>query len=167
MRHYCLIETRMGHVGLAGENGKLTHCTLPIPSREDALDSIKAGLSNGAVEDEAAFGDLPGKLRRYFDGERVDFSGVAVDVSGFGRFHAAAVLAAQRIPYGTLVTYGELARMAGNEKAARAAGSAMGANPMPIIIPCHRVIASGRRIGGFSAGLEWKRSLLELEGVEI
>ena len=90
-----------------------------------------------------------------------------MDVSGFGRFHAAAMLAAQRIPYGTLVTYGELARMAGNEKAARAAGSAMAGNPMPIIIPCHRVVAAGRRIGGFSAGLEWKRSLLELEGVDI
>ena len=167
MRHYCSIETRMGYVGIASENSALTRCTLPRPSCEEALREIKAGLGNDAVEDEAAFGDLPGKLRRYFNGERVDFCGVAVDVSGFGRFHAAAMLAAQQIPYGTLVTYGELARMAGNRKAARAAGSAMAANPMPIIIPCHRVIASGRRIGGFSAGLEWKRSLLELEGVEI
>ena len=164
---YCIFETRNGWVVLARNSKGLTHCTLPSPSREDALESIEAGLSSDAVEDEAAFGDLPGKLRRYFDGERVDFSGVAVDVSGFGPCHAAAMLAAQKIPYGTLVTYEELARMAGNEKAARAAGSAMAGNPMPIIIPCHRVVAAGRRIGGFSAGLEWKRSLLELEGVDI
>ena len=167
VRHYCTIETRMGHVGLAARDGKLTRTTLPKRTREQALREIAAGLGKDAVEDEAAFGDLPSKLRRYFEGERVDLSAVKVDLSRYGTFHANVIQAAQGIPYGRLVTYGELAKMAGSERAARAAGSAMAGNNTPIIVPCHRVIASGGKIGGFSSGLEWKRELLRLEGVDI
>jgi len=167
MRHYCTVETRMGHVGLAARDGKLTHSTLPKPTREAALAEIAAGLGEDAVEDVAAFGDLPNRLQRYFDGKRVDFSGIKLDLSGCGPFHAKVIAAAQKIPHGALVTYSELACMAGSERAARAAGSAMAANNTPIIVPCHRVIAAGGRIGGFSSGIEWKRELLRLEGVDI
>jgi len=166
MRHYCTIETRMGHVGLVARDGKLVRSTLPKRTPEEALAEIRAGLGNGGVEDEAAFGDLPDRLHRYFEGERVDFSGVKIDLSGHGPFHAKVLGAARKIPYGALVTYGELARVAGSQRAARAAGSAMAANNTPIIVPCHRVIASGGKIGGFSSGLEWKRELLRLEGSE-
>lgn len=127
---------------------------------------VEAGLSEGSVEDRNAFGDLPGRLTWYFAGERVDFSDVEIDVSSQGPFHGAVQRAAQRIPYGQLVTYRDLAKMAGNERAARAAGTAMARNDVPIIVPCHRVVASGG-IGGFALGLEWKRTLLRLEGVDI
>lgn len=167
MKHYCTIDTPMGHVALLGEDGVLIRSTLPQPGREIALDAVRAGLDTGAVEDEAGFGDLPGRLRRYFDGESVDLSMVPIDHSAYGPFHAKVIAAAQQIPYGTLVTYQELARMAGSERAARAAGSAMASNNTPIVVPCHRVVAAGGKIGGFGPGLDWKRDLLKIEGVEI
>ena len=68
-----------------------------------------------------------------------------------------------RIPFGEVLTYGEVARKAGNAAAVRAVGGACGANPIPILVPCHRVVAAGRRIGGFSSGLDWKRLLLQRE----
>lgn len=143
----------------------LARSTLPKASREEALEALKAGLSEADVEDEVGFGNLPDRLRAYFRGERVDFADVALDLSEFGPFQAAAMRAAQRIPHGCVVTYRELAGMAGSERAARAAGNAMARNPVPIIVPCHRVVASGGKIGGFSSGLAWKKELLKLEGV--
>lgn len=167
MKHYCTIETAMGYVALAGEDGVLLRSTLPQPAREEALRAVRAGLEAGVVEDESGFGDLPGKLRRYFNGEVVDLSTVPIDDSVYGPFHAKVIAAAKQIPYGTLVTYQQLARMAGSERAARAAGSAMASNNTPIIVPCHRVVAAGGKIGGFGLGLDWKRDLLRMEGVEI
>ena len=70
---------------------------------------------------------------------------------------------ARRIPYGNTVSYGQLAQMAGNYKSARAAGNALARNPVPIVVPCHRVIGSNNKLGGFGGGLEMKRYLLELE----
>ncbi len=164
---YALIETKHGYVGILGRNGILMRSTLPAASRKAAFEQITAGIEDSIVEDDAAFGDLPDRLRRYYSGEPTDFSDVKLDLSDYGPFHAAVLRAAQKVGYGQLVTYADLARMAGSGRAARAAGSAMARNMFPIIVPCHRVIASGGRIGGFSSGLEWKRSLLELEGVEL
>lgn len=167
MKTYCVIETKLGFIALVGINGKLTHATLFKPSRDEAIAALQEGLDASAVEDVAGFGELPELLRRYAEGHRVDFSKVPLNLSAFGPFHAKVLLAAQRIPYGQLATYGELATMAGSARAARAAGSAMANNTMPIIVPCHRVVASGGKIGGFACGLEWKRALLKLEGVDI
>ena len=164
---YCVFETRRGFVALVGKNGKLTRSTLPKASRDEAIHAIRAGLDESAVEDSPTFGDLPEKLSRYFERERTDFSCVPVDLSGCGAFHAAALLAARTIPYGKIVSYGDLARMAGRQNAARAAGTAMANNSTPVIVPCHRVVASGGRLGGFSSGLEWKRELLSIEGVQF
>lgn len=75
--------------------------------------------------------------------------------------------AMQKIPWGQTSSYGGLARAIGRPKAVRAVGGACGANPIPVFIPCHRVLASGGRIGGFSSGLDWKRTLLTMEGVEM
>lgn len=166
MTNYCVFNTRAGWVALAGKNGRLLRSTLPKKTRDEALSAIEAGTEPGAVEDLTAFGDLPGNLERYFAGETVDFSDVEIDVTSQAPFHAAVQLAAQKVPYGQLVTYKDLARMAGRAKAARAAGTAMARNLVPVIVPCHRVVASGG-IGGFALGLEWKRSLLKLEGVVI
>ncbi len=163
---YCVFETRKGFVALLQRGGKLKRCVLPRATRNEAARAVRAGLDEGCVEDIGAFGDLPGKLVSYFDGQPVDFSGVAVDLSGHGAFHAAALRAAQKLRYGEVVTYGDLARMAGSEKAARAAGTAMARNATPIVVPCHRVVASGG-LGGFSSGLDWKRELLSMEGVRL
>jgi len=155
----------MGFIGISGTSFGIRGCTFPHSTREQALLALGAGLCRDVVEDESAFGELPDLFARYFAGQRVDFSGVRVDISGLGAFYRRALDALRRVPYGTTITYAELADMAGSPGAARAVGNAMARNPVPIVIPCHRVVAAGGRIGGFSAGLEWKRKLLRLEGV--
>lgn len=165
--HYCSFETRSGWVAIASRDGRLSRCVLPRPTREQALKALNAGLPEQAVEDEAAFGDLPGKLRNYFEGEKVDFSGVALDLDGQPEFVTKVLLACRDIPYGTAVTYRDLARLAGSANASRAVGNAMARNPLPIIVPCHRVLASNGGLGGFAGGLDLKRRLLELEGIEV
>lgn len=103
------------------------------------------------------------QLRGYVRGKRRVFDlPLALDVPPF----CARVLAeVEGIPWGETRSYGEVAIRVGSPGAARAVGQAMGANPLPIVIPCHRVIAAGGLIGGFGGGLGWKRWLLEREGV--
>ena len=86
-----------------------------------------------------------------------------LDLGGGTPFQRRVWEAARRIPYGAVASYADLARLAGGERAQRAVGNALGANPVPIIVPCHRVIHSDRSLGGFSSGIDWKRYLLELE----
>ena len=166
MSSYCVFETKAGWIALVGRDGKLIRSTLPKSTREAALADIKAGLNALSVEDGSAFGNLPSRLADYFAGQKVDFSDVEIDLGSPGRFIEAAQRACRNVPYGTLITYKGLAEAAGNPKAARAAGTAMAKNPVPIIVPCHRVVAAGG-IGGFALGLEWKRRLLHLEGMEV
>ena len=101
----------------------------------------------------------------YFAGVAVDFSEVPLDPS-FGTVFQRSVWEALRaIPYGQTLSYGALAARVGKPGAARAVGSALGENPLCIVVPCHRVLAAGGKLGGFSAGLDWKRRLLRLEGI--
>lgn len=108
------------------------------------------------------------QMKRYFDGERVDFSWVPISFgSKVGDFRKRVLIAARSIPYGATVSYSELASAVGHGSAARAVGGAMAANPVPVIIPCHRVLPKSGGIGGFSAGEEIKHRLLELEGIKV
>jgi methylated-DNA-[protein]-cysteine S-methyltransferase len=166
MNCYTVFDSGHGWIALAARDGKLTASTLPKQSREQALAALDAGLGDGCVEDRSAFGDLPDKLRRYFAGEHVDFDDVEIDLTAQPPFLAAVQRAARRVPYGEVTTYRDLARTAGNARAARAAGSAMARNQLPIIVPCHRVLASNG-LGGFALGMEWKRQLLRLEGMDV
>ncbi|MDG9710093.1 methylated-DNA--[protein]-cysteine S-methyltransferase [Streptomyces sp. DH10] len=105
------------------------------------------------------------QLEAYFTGERRDFD-LPLDwslISGFNREVLREL--ASGVPYGTVVGYGDLAGRVGQPGAAQAVGMAMGANPLPVVVPCHRVVESGGGIGGFGGGLETKRKLLALEGV--
>jgi methylated-DNA-[protein]-cysteine S-methyltransferase len=103
-------------------------------------------------------------LQRYFAGDRVDFAGVALDLSWCSPFQRAATDALRAIPYGETVSYGELAALAGSPGAQRAAGSFCARNRFPIVVPCHRVVAFDG-VGSYgSLGVEYKRRLLELEG---
>jgi len=108
---------------------------------------------------------LADDLRRYFAGERVRLERYSVDLPRHPPFRRRALLAAREIRYGKVKTYGWIARRAGRPRAARAAGQAMSRNPIPLLIPCHRVIAAGGTLGGFGGGLEMKRALLRLEGI--
>lgn len=111
--------------------------------------------------------DLLQRFHRYFTGERVQFDDVPVDLASATPFEAELARALQRVPWGEVVTYGELAALAGRPRAARAAGTFCAHNRFALILPCHRVVAAGG-IGGYGAtGVPIKRRLLELEGVSL
>lgn len=125
----------------------------------------------GGAEDAppTAVAECVARLVAYFDGAAVDFSDVVLDTSGLGPLDGAVYRELRRVPRGATVTYGDLAARAGAPGAAQAVGAAMARNPWPIVVPCHRVLANGGGLGGFSApgGVRTKRRLLRMEGVDL
>lgn len=108
-------------------------------------------------------GEAARQLDEYFGGQRRRFD-LPLDLSRLGSFQRVVLLTLREVPYGEVVSYGELAAMAGHPGAARAVGGAMRGNPLPIFIPCHRVLLSTGELGGFGGRPDLKRRLLELEG---
>ena len=106
-------------------------------------------------------------FKQYINGEKVCFKRIPLDLDKGTQFQKSVWDTARKIPFGKTLSYGEIAERIGRPKSARAVGNAMGKNPVPVIIPCHRVIASNGSLGGFSSGLEWKKVLLENEGINI
>jgi len=158
-----LLHTRLGWVCVVVRDGRVIAASLPMAAKAEAAALCPAGCRFG--NRDGLLRAVVGDLRRYFRGEGVDLSRYPVDLSTQPAFLRRALLAARRIPYGEVRTYGWLARAAGNPRAARAAGQAMSHNPVPLLIPCHRVVGTGGRLTGFGGGLALKRALLELEGV--
>ena len=159
--YYSVIETPLGWMLLVGKDGKVVETNLPKSSRDEA----EAAAPPGAEESAGEFGELAHRLRLYFDGERVDFSDIPVIFEGLGEFEERVLLETMKVPYGAVTTYGALATASGSPGAARAIGNAMRRNPLPIIVPCHRVLHSDGGIGGYSGGIDLKHRLLGLEGV--
>ena len=157
-----VIETELGWIGLGiGERG-LRLTTLPAPSRRQAEEQVRLrSASEPAAADEA--GDWPDRLRRYARGDATALDG-ALDLAQGTPFQQAVWRALLEIPCGETRTYKQIAEQIGRPRAARAVGQAVGANPLPIVVPCHRVVA-GDGLGGFGGGLAMKRRLLEIEGV--
>ncbi|MCP4607507.1 MAG: methylated-DNA--[protein]-cysteine S-methyltransferase, partial [Planctomycetes bacterium] len=115
-----------------------------------------------AAADTTAFRELGFRLTRYFEGEKIDFSD-DLDLRGSTDFQRDVWEANCSIPYGETRTYGWIAEKLGRPGSVRAVGQALARNPLPIIIPCHRVVGSSGSLGGYSGGLELKKRLLELE----
>ena len=161
---YALCETKLGWVGIGIEDGAICAATLSR-SGEAALEELSArGADEPADATEAApFIDL---VRRAAEGEEVHVNG-AVRIVGGTPFQRAVWEAMLSIPRGTTMSYAELARRVGRPGAARAVGQAVGSNPVPLLIPCHRVVASDGTLGGFGGGLPMKRALLKQEGVAV
>jgi methylated-DNA-[protein]-cysteine S-methyltransferase len=157
-----IIDTALGWLGIVLSPTGLRAVTLPRRDREAALAEV---LALGAHEEarDGEMGDLPERLRCYARGESVAFPD-ALDLSAATPFQRAVWLATREIPYGQTRSYGWLAVRAGRPRAARAVGQAMAANPWPIIVPCHRVVASNGRLGGYGGGLDVKERLLRMEG---
>ncbi|MFF4115412.1 methylated-DNA--[protein]-cysteine S-methyltransferase [Streptomyces sp. NPDC001714] len=135
--------------------------------RERTVERLAARLGTEPVEDptDPVLAEAISQLEAYFAGRRQDFD-LPLDwslISGFNRQVLRALAAG--VPYGTVVGYGDLAGRVGQPGGAQAVGAAMGANPLPVVVPCHRVVESDGGIGGFGGGLETKRRLLALEGV--
>ena len=129
------------------------------------MESIRTNYLD-SIESAGAFGDLPQRLLRYFSGERVAFND-GIDLSALTGFQRAVLEAARAIPYGEVRSYGWLAKQVGKPKAARAVGQALARNPVPIVVPCHRVIGGDGGLTGFSSGLGMKKRLLETEGFKV
>lgn len=131
------------------------------------------GLSRVCFEGEPLPIDAPSdhpaaaqQLREYFAGTRREFS-VLLDLRSVTEFRAAVLRELARVPYGETTTYAELARAVGNPRAVRAVGSACATNPLPLFIPCHRVLRSDGQLGGYRGGVEAKRVLLRMEGIDV
>lgn len=152
--HYSYCDTPIGSILLAGDEEGLKLIGF---QGEKTRESPAADW----IEDSAAFQKVKQQLTDYFRGELQDFT---VKLAPHGTSFQLKVLSAlTRIPYGETCSYAELARAIGHPKAARAVGAANGRNPLPIIIPCHRVIGSTGDLVGFGGGLPVKRYLLNLE----
>lgn len=106
------------------------------------------------------------ELTEYFAGTRREFT-VPLDLTGVTEFRAAVLRELAKVPHGETTTYAQLARAVGNPKAVRAVGSACATNPLPLFIPCHRVLRSDGQLGGYRGGTEAKRFLLRLEGIDV
>lgn len=161
VKHYFMtLETPLGWMLLVGKDGALVEIELPKPTKAAAAAAAPAG----AVESSDGFGDLAARLRLYFSGEAVDFSDVPVAFEGLGDFEKRVLDETRKVGHGRLASYKSLAAAAGSPGAARAVGNAMRKNPVPIVVPCHRVLHSGGGLGGYGGGLDMKRHLLDLEG---
>jgi len=126
-------------------------------------EELRRRLGAEVVRSPARTADIVHQLRAYFAGERRTFD-VRVDLSRLTPFHQRVLLAAASVPAGQVVSYGEIARRIGQPRGSRAVGQALGRNPIPIVIPCHRVVASGGKLGGYTGGLAIKKKLLRIEG---
>ncbi len=151
---YTYMDSPVGQLLLAAEQGSLKHIRFSTGRKA-------RGADPGWERRDGPFKATKLQLRAYFAGQRQDFNlSLAPDVTAFqGRVLAAL----QEIPYGQTRSYQDIATAIGNPTAVRAVGGANGSNPLPIVIPCHRVIGSGGALTGFGGGLEVKRYLLDLE----
>ena len=158
-----IISSQLGWVCVVVCGTRVTATSLPAPTKKAAMAScgVPADWIRGAALLEAVCDDM----RRYLSGEPVDLARHPVDLSPFPPCYRRALTVARQIPYGEVRTYGWVAARAGRPRAARAVGQAMSRNTMPLLIPCHRVVAARGLLGGFGGGLVLKRALLQLEGL--
>lgn len=159
-----ILLTAWGWMALVWGQGRLCRVLLPGGRREVEQEAGRLGVP---VTWEARSG-LARRCLRYFEGERVTLS-APMEFPSVSEFRRRVWELTAQIPYGEVVTYGGVATRAGRPGAARAVGQAMAHNPLPLVVPCHRVVAANGGLGGFSAegGLQLKRRLLGLEGVTL
>jgi methylated-DNA-[protein]-cysteine S-methyltransferase len=171
MHHYTVFETAGGFCGIAWNDIGITRFQLPTRSAEATERGLLRRLPGGepgTPTPEVA--DAISAVRRYFEGEEIDFSNFTVDLGDQDEFFKRIYAAARQVGWGHTTTYGTLAKQLGaGPEAARDVGQAMAKNPVGLIIPCHRVLAAGGKVGGFSApgGATAKMRMLELEGVRL
>ena len=159
---YVTFNTDMGWMGILSSLRGLQRITLPLPSAQEAHRQLGDSIG-GAVWSPDLFEDLIRRFRAYFSGQEATFPD-RLDLSGATAFQRRVWEAARLISHGNTRSYLWVAEQIGKPKAARAVGQALGKNPLPIVVPCHRVIAGDGKLGGFSDGVEMKGRLLHLEG---
>ena len=162
--YYTIFKTRCGYFGLCStENGLFRTC-LPVKSKSLCQKLLTKGLDNPAFK-KLLLHPLQKVIIDYYKGTYVDFKKSQIDWSQFTPFTMKVLQACSKVTYGQTITYKELARLAGWPKAIRAAAGVMARNPIPLLIPCHRILSSDGSLHGFSApgGLKTKKKMLILE----
>jgi methylated-DNA-[protein]-cysteine S-methyltransferase len=174
---YCLFETAIGACGIAWRESadSSSHpvvVLLQLPEATSRLTESRIRRNSGSHQPSApppCIAEVIEKIRRHLQGQVQDFRDVAVDLDGVSAFASQVYEAARQIPPGQTRTYGEIAKALGQPAAAQEVGQALSKNPIPLIIPCHRVSAAAGKLGGFSApgGRATKAKLLALEGAPV
>jgi methylated-DNA-[protein]-cysteine S-methyltransferase len=157
---YDVVETAAGWIGIEATEQGVKRLTLPAHNRQALLTEL--GIEEKDITPGAAGAGLADRLMHFFLGEPVVFK-EGLDLTGATEFQKNVYQAACQIPFGETRSYGQLAEAIGKPGAARAVGQALGANPLPILIPCHRVVAAGGGLGGFTGGVKTKEKLLTME----
>lgn len=160
---YASVDSPYGELLVAATDRGVVKLSLPNYTADSALEQIAAGVSPRILESPERLDPVRRELDSYFEGKLHEFSS-PVDWSLAHGFAGKVLHAVARIPYGQTQSYGDVAKKAGNPRAFRAAGTACGINPVPLIVPCHRVVQSGGKPGNYGGGPEMKLSLLEMEG---
>lgn len=161
---YATVDTPVGTASVAATPRGLVSVGLPNRTLDEFLAKLATGVSPRIVEAPARLDDARRELHEYFDGSRETFD-LPLDWRLVpGGFYRRVLRATSRLPYGATLTYGDIAAKAGNRRAHRAAGTALGSNPIPILVPCHRIVRSAGDPGNYGGGPELKRWLLALEG---
>ncbi len=170
MQYYYMIleKTPVGRVLMIGSENGIASISLSIKKRDIPNRLLLYRLISGVEpqNEEGSIGGAVNQLKEYFSGKRTDLN-FKLDFSAATEFRRKVFGALVNVKAGQTISYGELARAAGSPNASRAVGSAMAENPLPLAVPCHRVVRSDGRLGGFRGGLDMKRKLLRLEGVNI
>jgi len=161
---YATTDSPFGTLLLAQTRRGLVRVGLPNQDAEELLVDLADRISPRVLEAPAALDEVRRELDLYFEG-KLDHFDLPLDWRLSSGFRQRVLRAINRIPYGQTRSYTEMAAKAGNERAVRAAGSACGSNPIPLVVPCHRVLRTSGALGGYGGGLPMKEGLLELEGV--
>jgi methylated-DNA-[protein]-cysteine S-methyltransferase len=159
-----LFETPWGVCGFLGRGQRIVRFALPGP-RATIESILTKGFQGDIVGNPRLHKQLQEMVMDYFQGRPVDFSGIEVDLPGMTEFQHAVLTACRKISYGKTASYSDLAERVGKPGAVRAAASVIAANPVPLIIPCHRILRKNGKLGGFSGpgGIATKSRLLRLE----
>lgn len=160
---YTLTDSPFGAFLLASTQRGLVKLAFHPEPVEEVLEELSRRVSPRVLETPSGFDEVRRELDEYFQGRRRSFD-VPLDWQLTRGFSERVLRATARIPYGGVSTYRDVAARAGNPRAMRAAGNALGSNPLPIVVPCHRVVRTGGDVGNYGGGPEMKRALLELEG---
>ena len=161
---YTIFRTQWGWFGLLGGEQGLVRTCLPV-ARKEAVQSRLLSDIPSAERSKKAFSVLQKAIEDYYKGSPADFGNVEVYLGDTSDFQRKVLTTLQTISYGEMISYSQLAKLAGSPKAARAIGMVMAQNPLPLIIPCHRVIKADGSVGQFSAagGTDTKKRMLDLE----
>jgi methylated-DNA-[protein]-cysteine S-methyltransferase len=160
---YTAADSPFGSLLVAATRRGLVRLAFPEEEIDSVLERLARRVSPRIVEAPAPLDPVRRELEEYFAGRRRGFE-LPLDWSLIGPFGRKVLRVTSAIPYGGVLSYAEVAAEAGSPRGSRAAGNALGSNPIPIVIPCHRVLRSGGALGGYGGGVERKRWLLELEG---